>query len=174
MSIALAFVAPATLRLVDIREIRRLRLLDLVGAASAGRGKQRRLAERIGKAPAQVSQWINRTRTITEDIAREIERAAKLPHGWMDSDPAAPHTTGSYVAAPPPATREAPPPPPKPPRDFSDRHQISATDWALLQDIKTAATPDELATIRKRAALIDRKVAERLEALSGTVSPRKK
>lgn len=152
---------------MEIREIRRARLLQLV-QEQAGRGKQRRLAEIIGKAPAQVSQWINRTRTITEDIAREIERSTHRPHGWMDRDPAAPSATGDYTVAPPPTAREATPirtPPPTPPRDFADRHIVNESDWALLQDIKTAATDAELAAIRKRAAVIHRKVAEQLAAL---------
>lgn len=135
--------------------------------AEPGRGRQRSLARRLGKAPAQVSQWVNRTRTITEETAREIERTMQRPTGWMDSDPKAPATTGGYHVTPPPLARNRPPPP-SPPPDFADRRLVSDSDWSLLQDVKTAATPAELAAIRKRAALIEKKVAERLEELAPT------
>lgn len=42
------------------------------------------LSKVIRKAPAQISQWINGTRTMREESAREIERAARLPDGWLD------------------------------------------------------------------------------------------
>lgn len=80
---------------MDIREVRRARLLQLVHDQK-GKGKQRKLAGMIGKAPAQVSQWINHKRTITEDTAREIESRARKPAGWMDLDPNAPNTTGNH------------------------------------------------------------------------------
>jgi hypothetical protein len=157
---------------MEIREIRRARLLQLIHEQT-GHGKQRRLAALIGKAPAQVSQWVNRTRTITEDIARQIELKARKPAGWLDIDPEAPHAATDHYAVvvmPPLAVREPAAPPP-PTRDFSDRHLISATDWALLQDVKTAATDDELAAIRERAAVIERKVAERLAAVGAMGDP---
>ena len=148
---------------MDIREVRRARLQQLVDEQKEP-GKQRRLATLIGKAPAQVSQWINRTRTITEDTARAIEAKLRRPHGWMDLDPAAPVTTAQHTALVVTAREPAPGPPP-PPHDFHDRRLVSDSDWALLQDIKTAATPDELAAIRERAAMIERMVSERLAVL---------
>jgi transcriptional regulator with XRE-family HTH domain len=64
-----------------IREIRLQRLLCLL---EEHKGIKKVLAAAIGKAPAQVSQWVNGTRTITEETAREIERGAKKPPGWLD------------------------------------------------------------------------------------------
>lgn len=163
MSIALASVAVATLTAMDMREIRRERLLQLIGEQK-GAGKQRTLAGLIGKAPAQVSQWVNRTRTITEDTARQIEAKLKKPKGWLDHEPGAPAVTGAYDVAPHAAREHMQPSltPPPPPRDFHDRRLVSESDWAILQDVKTAATPEELAAIRERAEMIERKVAERL------------
>lgn len=159
---------------MDIREIRRARLLQLVQQQN-GAGKQRKLAAAIGKAPAQISQWINQTRTITEDSAREIEAKAKLPIGWLDLDPDAPTRTGSFSAAPHLASeaKRTVSPPPIPPRDFSDRRSVSGTDWDLLQDIKTAATPEEIEAIRARAAMIERIVAQRLAGVCDTTEPAK-
>lgn len=48
------------------------------------RGRKQRLAARLHKKPAQISQWLSGYRTIEEETARELEvRAGKLP-GWMD------------------------------------------------------------------------------------------
>lgn len=43
------------------------------------------LARTLGKAPAQISQWFNGVRTITEESARQIETKAKRPVGWLDT-----------------------------------------------------------------------------------------
>jgi hypothetical protein len=61
----------------------------------------------------------------------------------------------------------APPPPPTPPQGFADRHQVSASDWALLQDIKSAAFESEIEAIRKRARELQRRVDERIAELKG-------
>lgn len=49
---------------------------------------------------------------------------------------------------------------------------MSESDWALLQDFKTAATPEEVAAIRARAAAVkirvDELVAERLASAKPT------
>lgn len=68
---------------MDIREVRLNRLLVLLNEE---KGKRKQLAARIKKAPAQLSQWLGRHRTITEDSAREIEANAGKPHGWLDID----------------------------------------------------------------------------------------
>ena len=78
---------------MDIRDIRRERLRLLLAEAA---GKQVVLAKRIKKAPAQISQWINSTRTLTEDTAREIEKEVRKPPGWMDQPITASESTGSY------------------------------------------------------------------------------
>lgn len=86
MSIALASIAAATVRAMHIKEIRRARLARLL-ASLTGRGKQAALAKRLGKAPAQISQWLNGTRSIEEDTARDMERHARLSPGWFDQPP---------------------------------------------------------------------------------------
>lgn len=57
-------------------------------------GGQRPLADRLEKAPAQISQWITRApnsktgkpRVMSSETAREIEDRLGLPLGWMDKD----------------------------------------------------------------------------------------
>lgn len=68
-------------------EVRRDNLLFLIEQA----GSQRALAERIGKAPAQISQWVTgapdargNPRTMGRATARHIEERLGLPTGWMD------------------------------------------------------------------------------------------
>lgn len=68
----------------NIREIRLQRLLELL---DEHKGVKKALAATIGKAPAQVSQWVSGVRTITEESAREIEKMARKPLGWMDMQP---------------------------------------------------------------------------------------
>jgi len=56
-------------------------------------GSQAALSETIGKAPAQISQWLNaslnsktgKPRVMSNAIAREIEAKAGKPEGWMDA-----------------------------------------------------------------------------------------
>ncbi len=58
-------------------------------------GSQAALADKIGKAAAQVSQWKNaspssstgRKRAMSSDAAREIEVKTNKPRGWMDTPP---------------------------------------------------------------------------------------
>lgn len=61
-------------------------------ALSNDLGGQARLAERIGKSPAQISQWLTGTkmpsgkpRSVSSESAREIERILDLPKNWMDT-----------------------------------------------------------------------------------------
>mgnify|MGYP002777404089 CR=1 FL=1 len=71
-----------------VEQARLQRLALLIGQY----GGQRILADLIGKAPAQISQWVNRApnsrtgkpRAISSKSAREIEFALGKPEGWMD------------------------------------------------------------------------------------------
>jgi plasmid maintenance system antidote protein VapI len=58
-------------------------MLDLLNA-EVGNGKRNKLAARVKKAPMQISEWINGTRMMTDEIAREIEVSAKLESGCLD------------------------------------------------------------------------------------------
>lgn len=78
----------------DVRRAALIRLLE--EDTGATHGKKARLAQRIGKKPAQISQWLSGFRTIEEESAREIERNAGKPPRWMDHD----DTSGQLVTAP--------------------------------------------------------------------------
>jgi hypothetical protein len=93
MSIAFSSLEPVArcyqmLGMKEVEEIRRRNLERLV----AERGGQRSLADAIGKAPAQISQWINRSpyaksgkpRVMGSRAARSIEAALGLPSGSLD------------------------------------------------------------------------------------------
>ena len=71
-----------------IEEVRRARLAILESEA----GSQAKLADQLGKSPAQLSQWKNasptttgRARAISSDAAREIEAKMGKERGWMDA-----------------------------------------------------------------------------------------
>ncbi len=49
-------------------------------------GSQASFARAIGKPPQQITQWLN-GKAIGEKIARDIEIALDLPHGYMDKTP---------------------------------------------------------------------------------------
>lgn len=80
-------------------ELRRANLRTLV----AERGGQRELADLVGVAPAQISQWATAARdaktgtprTISDESARRLEAQCGKPRGWMD------HTHGHTQPAPP-------------------------------------------------------------------------
>jgi SOS-response transcriptional repressor LexA len=73
-----------------IDDIRHSNLLDLISKY----GGQRQLADTIGKAPAQISQWVTRApnhrtgtpRVIGTASARDIETRCGLPEGWLDQE----------------------------------------------------------------------------------------
>lgn len=70
---------PAMKHVKDVRRENLQRLLT-------GYRSQRQFAEGAGLAAAYVSQMVNGTREMGEDVARRIERALGLSPGWMDAD----------------------------------------------------------------------------------------
>lgn len=71
-----------------VEATRRQKLSILIKEA----GSQANLSEIIGKAPAQISQWLNasinsktgKPRVMSNATARELEILTKKPQGWMD------------------------------------------------------------------------------------------
>lgn len=55
--------------------------------------------------------------------------------------------------------------PRRPPPGYADRIEVSESDWALLQDVKSGALDAELDVIRKRARELERRVEERISKL---------
>jgi len=108
----------------------------------------------------------NPAKSFGEKVARRIEETLDLGRGWLDEP-------NAVQAHRPSRVREALP---APPADFSDRREVSASDWALLQDVKTAATQDELDAIRTRADMIKRRVdemiAERMATAADAENPK--
>ncbi|STQ99822.1 Uncharacterized HTH-type transcriptional regulator HI_1476 [Kingella potus] len=49
-------------------------------------GNQTEFARAIGKAAAQVNQWVNGYRNIGDGAAANIETALDLPRGWLDGE----------------------------------------------------------------------------------------
>ena len=70
----------------EIREIRRDNLIRLL----SNHKSQRQFAESVGLVPSLVSQLVNGTRSMGEDVARRIEQALGLSAGFMSVAPVAP------------------------------------------------------------------------------------
>ncbi|SFA66732.1 Phage repressor protein C, contains Cro/C1-type HTH and peptisase s24 domains [Pseudomonas sp. NFPP13] len=72
------------LRAMDIYEIRKHNLVNLIGGQRKGS-----CAERWGMAPAHLSQILSdkTAKNLGDDVARRIEGIEGLPRGWFDSIP---------------------------------------------------------------------------------------
>jgi hypothetical protein len=68
---------------MDVKEIRRLQLARLLRE----RGDQRQLAVDSETDESYLSQVRQGKRPMGDDLARRIEKARRLPHGWMDKVP---------------------------------------------------------------------------------------
>lgn len=114
----------------------------------------------MGLSQAQVAAQLKMSQgTIAElekkghGSSRTIEFAALLgcDAGWLATG------EGSALPSAPPA----------PPRDFSDRREVSESDWATLQDLKLLPDEDRnelLGAIRARAAKYASYLAQRMKA----------
>jgi hypothetical protein len=141
-----------------IGDIRRENLEALITEA----GTLEKLAAAASTSPQYLSQIRNQTldvktgrpREMGTAMARRLEEAGRKTSGWMDAE----HAPGA-------APVQAPPPRPNP--RFIDRHDVSQSDFDLLQDIKVAmesargaAMVDEL---RKEAADMNAYAAKLIE-----------
>lgn len=82
---------------MDIKNIRHQNLNKLIGEYILEGYTKAQIAEKIGVPPSQLSQLsgTNAVRNIGDKIARRIESAMGLPHGWMDSQRADVDATGT-------------------------------------------------------------------------------
>ena len=95
-----------------IEVTRRHRLALLIEEA----GSQAALADKTGKAPAQISQWIRalpdsktgKPRSMSKEVAREIESRLGKPAGWMDQ-PIGTDAAGSHLSLATPESHLATP-----------------------------------------------------------------
>lgn len=76
---------------VNVKDVRQA---NLYGLLYQFKNKPTELGRYLGKKPAQIYQWIEGIRRITEDTAREMESHAKLPSGWFDVKRYAPAQMG--------------------------------------------------------------------------------
>ena len=146
----------------DNKTLRDTRLENLLLMLGEHNNNRTDLARTIRKAPAQLTQWLNRTRTITEDSAREIEQNAKKPHMWLDSN------HGARTVAEPAPKRAAPTAEAWPfssitshqLRRLSAEHLRLAEDQlkALLRHSQQQSTPDWRRIALEVAAFSDSKV----------------
>jgi hypothetical protein len=125
------------------------RLVAEFGGATA-------LAVLAGTPKTHISAMQAGKRGMGDALAAKFERKCEKPAGWMDQD----HAALSPPTAQPrqPVSRQS--------TDFHAR-DVSESDWALLDDIKTAATDEELKTIRSRAAIVRELAARQMARMAG-------
>lgn len=71
---------------MDSKQIRKIRLKQLIAREKADGGSQASLARKVETDPAYLSQILGKEeRDVGDDLARRLETACDLPHGWMDS-----------------------------------------------------------------------------------------
>lgn len=113
-----------------------------------------------GQSSSVVSQWLGKgTKTIKTigkiEAAMAIAQASGYSAVWIAKG------EGPKKLPPPKPAVQAPPPPPY---GYKDRHEVSESDWALLQDIKLAGQQQEIDAIRQRARMIEQRALELLES----------
>lgn len=84
--------------MIGVSEFRRANLATLIDTRS--KGVQKDFAEMTDLAPGHVSQMINATRKMGDDVARRIEDHLGLPPGSMDYPPAYFHAAATGSMAP--------------------------------------------------------------------------
>lgn len=150
-------------------------LADRVMKALKGPPKrtQRALAAACDINPVSVNDWVKgRTKTI-EGV--HLLKAAAFLHvspRWLADGVGPMHTdvpAGDLRAEEQPHVAYAAPK--APPVDYSDRHQVTPSEWALLQDIKDALESPRLA---KRIEEIRSELEEMREYAEGVLKKRNK
>lgn len=118
-----------------------------------------KLIEQSGLSKGRVSQLFDPNQAFGERAARALAESLDLPPNYFEHD-AAPE--GGLPPAPPPA-------------DFADRHQVTKSQWDLLQEIENALLLPSLAKrleeIREEARILqaawdqraDQIIKERIE-----------
>jgi transcriptional regulator with XRE-family HTH domain len=76
--------------ITEVYEVRRNNLGRLIAARSDG--NQKAFAVKIGRAPAQVSQWLKGRRNISDETRDHIETACNAA-GWLDAIHGQSHVT---------------------------------------------------------------------------------
>lgn len=145
---------------MDVKEARQAALQLLLDEdIGPERGRKSRLAARIGKSPAQISQWISGYRSIEEETAREIERAAGKPPRWMDRvDDEAHAAEPNTLSGSSPATA-AP--------DLASAVTVVLGALATIPALRWAAVQATLAQVVGRPEMRDDVATELLALLSG-------
>ena len=143
----------------DMQNIEDVRL-DRLRLLVKEHGSQTALAQHLDKSPAQVSQWINRSkdsktgkpRTMDSNTARAIEAKCKKPAGWMD-------TPLQSIAAYPVHTAQP----------LSVQEPVKVPSWPFL-----TITPDEFAWLTESdKAQIEALVKTLISARGGVAEPAK-
>jgi transcriptional regulator with XRE-family HTH domain len=145
-------------------------LSERLAELMAAKGWTRRdLQQAAGVSSSVISQWLGKgtkeIKSIGDTAAAErLAQATGYALLWIakGQGPKKPAAAARAAAHPTTVLKAEEPAPPGP--RFADRMQVSPSDWALLQDIKVAATAAEIADLRARAAQAREVVRREIEA----------
>ncbi len=154
-------------RMSPIGEIRRKNLETLIREFLT----MEALAEKASTTSVYLSQIRNRAidsktgrpREMGTSMARRLEEAASKPRGWMDAEYHHVDAIMDLQGVPPP-----------PPPDFSDRHEITQSEWQLLQDLRAVHEDDKAAIAAELRAKAEKYRAVTAEILGKLNGPRSK
>lgn len=141
-----------------MKEARRRRLVAYFKAKF--NDDRAKLIKATGLTKGRIAQLFDPEQPFGEIAARRLALQLKLPPDYFEHD-------APGASAPPAGSEPARP-------DFATR-EVTDSEWALLEDVRTAATDEELAAIRARAAKlrahVDRLVEERMAAAKVNPDP---
>lgn len=106
---------------------------------------QTQLADHLGLTKGNISGWENRRHQPSFDQLLRVEALTGYPLLSHDA------STVAFSVAEPAA------PPPLPPRDFTDRREVSDTDWDTLQAVKVMFSDTEIEDLKRRYRLLQQR-----------------
>lgn len=114
------------------------------------------LARHMNESPQRIHNWQAR------GVSKEGALKAEVLYG----------VSATYILEGTELRTGTPGGPPLPPPDFSDRREVTDTDWGLLQDVRLVMSDQELNELRERAERTRRIAQTQLEGFSAGAAPR--
>jgi len=150
------FSKPGMFSIALMENARRRRFVEFFNGPPL-KGSREALMKKTGLSKGRVSQLFDENQPFGERAARNLAEALRLPGDFFE------RTLGG---------------PPAPPQDYADRHVVSESDWAALQELRDieAAPPLARKLNELRADLAElkgfaKRFTQRIEATEAPTAP---